>query len=158
MAMRRDDLTGPEILALLQEHLASMVENSPPGGVNALDVDRLRVPRVTFWSAWRAGELVGCGALQELDPTHGEIKSMRTVQAHLRCGVGSAILRHLEGVALERGYLRLSLETGSGDAFTPARALYEQFGFERCGPFAEYEENGFSVFMTKELGARLAEG
>ena len=152
LEIRVDDLSGPEIAALLREHLAFAARFSPPESVHALDLDELRAPGVTFWTAWQDAELLGCGALKELDPTHGEVKSMRTASAHLRKGVAAALLEHMLEVARERGYRRVSLETGSGDAFEPALALYARFGFARCGPFADYVRDSFSVFMTLELG------
>jgi putative acetyltransferase len=152
MLIRIDDLTGPEIRALLEEHLRSMHELSPPESVHALDLDSLRQPGITFWTAWSDGELLGCGALKELDPTHGEVKSMRTAALHRRRGVGRAMLQHIFDEAQSRAYTRLSLETGSMKAFAPAHRLYEAFGFAYCAPFAEYVEDPNSVFMTRTLG------
>ena len=151
MEIKRDDLTGPEVQALIGEHLQGMFEHSPPESVHALDLDGLRKPEITFWSAWEGDRLAGCGALKELDPEHGEVKSMRTSSAFLRRGVASRMLEHIIGEAKRRGYRRLSLETGSMEAFVPARNLYARFGFEYCGPFADYAEDPNSVFMTKEL-------
>ena len=151
MDIRRDDLKGPEIAALLREHLRSLALLSPPESMHALDLDALRKPDITFWSVWQGAELAGCGALQELDPQHGEIKSMRTSAPHLRKGVASALMRHILEEAATRFYRRLSLETGSMAAFAPAHALYTRFGFRRCGPFGDYVEDPNSVFMTKEL-------
>ena len=149
--IRVDDLNGPEILQLLQEHLQSMYLHSPPESVHALDIDALRKPEITFWTIWQDSELMGCGALKELSPTHGEIKSMRTATAHLRKGVAAAMMVHILAEARRRSYQRLSLETGSADAFAPARSLYTRFGFKFCPPFADYVEDPFSVFMTREL-------
>ena len=149
--VRPDDLSGPEIRALLREHLDSMHSLSPPESVHALDLDCLRRPEVTFWSAWSQGELMGCGALKELDARHGEIKSMRTSGAHRRSGVARAMVRHIIAEARTRGYERLSLETGSLPAFVPARRLYASFGFSYCGPFADYVLDPNSVFMTRRL-------
>lgn len=151
MRIRDDDLGGPEIAALLQEHLENMAQISPPESRHALDLEALRSPEITFWTAWQADELLGCGALKELDGRHGEIKSMRTASAHLRKGVASRILKHIIEEAGRRAYRRLSLETGSMAAFEPARLLYARFGFEYCGPFADYREDPNSVFMTREL-------
>lgn len=151
MKLEVDDLTRPAVHALLQEHLLSMHELSPPESVHALDLARLRQPEITFWTAWEGPILVGCGALKELDRAHGEVKSMRTPNAHRRQGVGRAILRHIIEVARSRSYERLSLETGSMEAFAPARRLYASFGFTRCGPFGEYVEDPHSVFMTLRL-------
>jgi putative acetyltransferase len=152
LTIRRDDLSGPEIRALLEEHLRSMYAITPPESVHALDIAELRQPDVTFWSAWSGSELVGCGALRELDPRHGEIKSMRTVSARRRRGVGRAMLTHIVAEARRRSYERLSLETGSMAQFEPARRLYASFGFAVCAPFGDYREDPNSVFMTRALG------
>lgn len=151
MDIRIDDLRGPDIAALLQAHLDEMHVHSPPGSVHALDLDRLRRPEITFWTVWDAGELMGCGALKALDATHGEIKSMRTAARHLRKGVAAALMAHMLQEARQRGYRRLSLETGAPDAFRPARALYAGLGFVECGPFDDYVEDPYSVFMTMQL-------
>lgn len=149
--IRRDDLSGADVQALVQEHIAEMLNNSPIESVHTLPLDSLRKPEVTFWSVWHQGELSGCGALMELDGTHGEIKSMRTKAKFLRMGVGQALLHRIISEANMRGYTRLSLETGSAAAFKPALALYEQNGFEVCGPFSDYKHDPHSVFMTKIL-------
>jgi len=151
VTIKIDDLTGEKIVALIKEHHLSMFEHSPPESVHALNVDGLKKPDVTFWSAWEDGQLLGCGALKELDAGHGELKSMRTAAEHLRKGVARKILEHIIGEARNRGYKRISLETGSMDAFMPARKLYESFGFEYCGPFADYAEDPYSSFMTRAL-------
>ena len=146
-----DDLSAPEVHALLREHLRSMAELSPPESVHALDVDALRRPGVTFWTAWESDQLLGCGAIKEIDSQHGEIKSMRTAAQHLRKGVAANLLGHILDEAKRRRYVRVSLETGAVTGFEAARSLYERFGFEYCGPFADYVEDPYSVFMTKEL-------
>jgi putative acetyltransferase len=151
MDIRVDDLNGPEIIQLLQEHLHSMTLHSPPESIHALDIEKLRKPDITFWTVWQDSKLMGCGALKELDDAHGEIKSMRTASAHLRKGVATAMLTHILEEARRRSYRRLSLETGSVEAFAPARSLYARFGFKPCAPFAEYVEDPYSVFMTIEL-------
>lgn len=151
MHIEIDDLSRPAIHALLNEHLQNMYELSPPESVHALDLDKLRRPEISFWTAWEGPLLLGCGALKELDPGHGEVKSMRTPSAHRRKGAGRAILAHIIQVARTRSYERLSLETGSMDAFKPAQRLYESFGFRYCGPFGEYAEDPNSVFMTLRL-------
>lgn len=151
MEIRLDDLRGPEIAALLREHLQSMAQHSPPESVHALDLEALRRPEISFWCAWQGSDLLGCGALRELNPGHGEIKSMRTAAAQLRKGVAARILQHMLEEAARRNYRRLSLETGSTAAFVPAHRLYERFGFERCGPFGSYVEDSFSVFMSRKL-------
>jgi len=151
MHIKIDDLQHPAIHALLNEHLQNMYELSPPESVHALSLEKLRAPDITFWTAWEDDLLLGCGALKELDQKHGEVKSMRTPIAHRRKGVGFAILSHIIEVAKGRGYERLSLETGSEDAFKPAQKLYEKFGFTYCGPFGNYKEDPNSVFMTLRL-------
>lgn len=151
MKIEIDDLSRPAIHALLNEHLRNMYEISPPESVHALDLEKLRAPDITFWSAWDGETLLGCGALKELDKRHGEVKSMRTPAALRRRGAGRAILAHIIEVARARSYRRLSLETGSMEAFRPAQTLYERFGFVRCGPFGDYVEDPNSVFMTLRL-------
>lgn len=150
-AILDDDPRRPEVAALIRRHLESMAAHSPPESFHALDVDALRSPEVTFWSAWKGKELVGCGALKQLDPKHGEIKSMHTVDSQLRRGVASSMLEHIIAEARKRKYVRLSLETGSMAAYEAARILYSRFGFETCGPFAEYVHDPNSTFMTREL-------
>jgi putative acetyltransferase len=151
MQIRLDDLSGAEIRALLEEHLQSMHSISPPESVHALDLDGLRRPEISFWTVWSGRELLGCGALKELNANHGEVKSMRTANAHRRNGVARAVLAHIISVANSRGYERLSLETGAQAAFEPARRLYESFGFSYCAPFEGYVEDPNSVFMTRLL-------
>lgn len=149
--IREDALTGQEVIEFLAEHLAEMHRITPPGSVHALDLDGLRMPSVTFWSAWEGERLVGTGALKELAPDWGEIKSMRTAVTHRGQGIGKKILEHIVAEARRRGYTSLSLETGSFQAFAPARALYERHGFEYCGPFEGYTDDPNSVFMTRRL-------
>jgi putative acetyltransferase len=151
MRIEHDDLSRPAIHALLNEHLQNMYALSPPESVHALDLDELRRRDITFWSVWDGDTLLGCGALKELDATHGEIKSMRTPAALRRRGAGRAILEHIIDVARARGYRRLSLETGSLPAFVPAQRLYASYGFVFCGPFGDYVEDAHSVFMTVHL-------
>jgi putative acetyltransferase len=153
MKIEIDDLSRPAIQALLDEHLQNMYELSPPESVHALDIEKLRAPEITFWSAWEGPLLLGCGALKELNRKHGEVKSMRTHNAHRRKGTGRAILTHIIEVAKSRAYERLSLETGSMEAFKPAQRLYESFGFIYCGPFGQYILDPNSVFMTMRLKA-----
>jgi putative acetyltransferase len=151
MQIERDDLTRPQVHALLEEHLADMRAWSPPESVHALDLSRLRSPDISFWTAWDGDRLLACGALKQLSPTHGEIKSMRTPTALRRRGAARAMLAHILAEASARGYERLSLETGSQDGFAPARQLYAAAGFEVCGPFGGYRPDPNSVFMTLEL-------
>jgi putative acetyltransferase len=151
MRIEIDDPEAPDVKALLEEHLRSMYELSPPESVHALEVGRLKADDITFWTARDGDALLGCGALKELDPSHGEVKSMRTISSMRRKGVGRSILSHILAVGRSRGYIRISLETGSTEAFRAAQKLYESFGFTYCGPFADYRPDPNSVFMTKEL-------
>ncbi len=151
MRIRLDDLSQPEVHALLDEHLAEMRRLSPPESVHALDLGALRQPEISFWTLWSGRDLLGCGALKQLDASHAEIKSMRTAAAHRRRGVARTMLEHLVQQARQRSYARLSLETGAEDAFAPARALYASFGFTYCTPFADYTNDPNSVFMTRLL-------
>ena len=143
---------GAEPIAILEQHLAFARRTSPPEHVHALDIDGLLHPSVTFVGARADGVLLGVGALRELDSAHAEIKSMHTTAAARGRGVGAAIVRHLLDLARERRYARVSLETGTDEAFAPARRLYAREGFVPCPPFAEYTDNPFSTCMTLELG------
>jgi putative acetyltransferase len=151
MRIQPDDPSRPDVFALLEEHLRNMHELSPPESVHALDVSGLQRPEITFWSVREEGILLGCGALKELDREHGEVKSMRTPQSFRRRGAGRAVLVHIIEEGRRRGYKRLSLETGAGEAFRPALRLYESLGFRYCGPFADYRTDPHSVFMTLDL-------
>lgn len=151
MDIRLDDLSGPEIRALLDEHLRNMHAVSPPESVHALDIGKLRQPDITFWTAWDGGELLGCGALRALSSTHGEIKSMRTAEAHRGRGVARAMLEHIVAEGKAHAYERLSLETGSMPAFEAAQRLYASSGFTPCAPFGDYADDPHSLFMTKRL-------
>jgi putative acetyltransferase len=149
--IRRDDLSGAEVHTLIRSHLDGMHETSPPESVHALDLEDLRHPSITFWSAWVDGQLAGIAALKAIDAERGELKSMRVDDRHRGSGVGRALLRHIIAEARRRGMSSLWLETGSSEDFVPAQRLYESEGFRRCGPFEEYAEDPFSVFMTREL-------
>jgi len=151
MNIRVDDLSGPEIAAFLEEHLNDMHTESPPGSRHALNLDSLRKPNITFWTVWEDENLVGCGAMKELDNKHGEVKSMR-VASHLRGkGIASRLLEHIIFTARDRGYHKLSLETGAMDFFKPAHNLYRKNGFVETGPFADYSEDSNSKFMELVL-------
>jgi putative acetyltransferase len=151
MRIEIDDITKPQVLALLEEHLRNMYEITPPEHVFAFDASKLRAPGVTFWTAWQDDTLLGCAALKELSATQGEVKSMRTPVSLRRHGAGRALLNHILQVARERGYHELFLETGHQAEFVPAHTLYRSVGFRDCGPFGSYTENGNSVFMTLQL-------
>ena len=146
-----DDLCGQEVAAFLEEHIKDMKAISPPESKHALDLDGLKKPDVTVWTIWDGDTLIGCGAIKELDSTHGEVKPMRTAASYRGKGVGSMLLQHIINEAKQRGYRCLSLETGSMSFFEPARQLYQKFGFQHCGPFLTYKADTNNVFMTKEL-------
>lgn len=149
--IKEDDLSGSEIRELIHQHRKDIASRSPPESFHALAIELLQQADITVWSAWESGQLLGCGALKELSPQHGEIKSMRTASAHQQRGVGAAILQHIIQVAQHRGYQKLSLETGKGEEFAAAHRLYHRFGFVECGPFAEYVQDTFSTFMCLTL-------
>jgi len=146
-----DNIDDRRVIDLLREHLSDMAVHSPPESVHALDIDALRGDDITFWTVWEDNDLLGCGAIKELNAQHAEIKSMRTSAGHLRRGVAKNLLDHILNEAARRGYTRISLETGSMSAFEPAQRLYASFGFAYCGPFADYVEDPYSVFMTRDL-------
>jgi len=149
--IRVDDLSGDDTRALIARHLEGMHDTSAPESVHALDIDGLRHPTITFWSAWIGGELAGIGALKSIDADRGELKSMRVDDRFRGSGVGRAILRHIVVAARERGVKSLWLETGSGEEFLPAQRLYESEGFTVSGPFEPYTDDPFSLFMTRTL-------
>jgi len=151
LTIRPDDLTGEPTRALVARHLAGMHQSSPACSVHAFDIEKLRAADMTFWSAWIADEIAGCGALKALDAARGEIKSMRVADAFLGKGVGRAMLEHIIAEARARKMTSLWLETGSAPAFIPALRLYESAGFARCGPFDHYVEDPFSIFMMRNL-------
>ena len=151
LQIREDDLTGEKIISFLREHLENMHDVTPPESIHALPLEGLRSPDITFWSVWEGDELLGCGALKELDAKTGEVKSMRTAPLHRGKGVGSRMLEHIINEAKGRAYDSLNLETGTMLEFAPARALYTRYGFEARGPFADYTDDPNSVFMTKKL-------
>ncbi len=146
-----DDLSTADIRGLLQQHFDAMLANSPPGSCHFLNFDELKGADVSFWSIREHGHLAGCGALRQIDSRHGEIKSMRTVDAFQRRGVAAHMLDHILSIARSRGYRRLSLETGSGESFASAISLYRRFGFVDCAPFGEYQEDVFSRFMSRSI-------
>lgn len=151
MEIREGGLDDPAVVELLRLHIESVRANPTPGGAHVLDRIGLMAPDVSFWTAWRGGELLGCVALREFEPGSAEIKSMRTAPDQLRRGAGASLMAHLLAVARERGYRRLSLETGTTAEFEAAQALYRQFGFTPCAAFADYSENPLSCFMTRVL-------
>ena len=153
MEIREGELDDPQVIGLLEVHAGGMLANSPPGTCHFLDLSKLKTPDITFLSAWEGETLLGIGAVKQLEGTTGEIKSMRTAEAALGRGVGTAILRHIIGLARERGYAALKLETGTGEAFDAAHALYARHGFAPCPPFADYEATDFNRFFALPLNA-----
>jgi putative acetyltransferase len=146
------NLDDPRVRALLTHHLTTARAATAPGSAHALDLDGLKAPDITLWTAWDADALVGVGALKRLSNDHGEVKSMHTAETHRRTGVGSAILRHIIDAARAMGMSRVSLETGSWAYFAPARELYRRHGFVECPPFGDYVADPNSVFMCRDLG------
>lgn len=146
-----DDLSDPRIAIFLNEHIREMRSVSPPESTHALDLDGLRKPEITFWSAWNNDELIGCGAIKRLTNSHAEIKSMRTSRKYRRNGIASILLKHIINESIKSGFRKLSLETGSMKFFEPARALYKKHGFKYCEPFNGYKKDPNSVFMTLEI-------
>lgn len=151
MEIREGGLDDPAVIALIGAHLGDVRANPTPGSAQVLDLAGLKAPDVRFWSAWRDGALLGCAALREIEPGHGEIKSMRTAPDQLRRGAGAALMSHLLAVAREQGLRRLSLETGTTPAFEAAQALYRQFGFTPGEPFGAYRNDPGSLFLTRVL-------
>jgi putative acetyltransferase len=151
MQIELDDLSRPAVHALLREHLANMHELTPADRVFALDLSKLRSPDISVWTVWDGDVLLGCGALKELSPTHGEVKSMRTPAAQRRRGAGRAVLQQIIETARQRGYEWLSLETGTHPNFQAAQRLYQSVGFSYSGPFGAYQEDPHSVFMALQL-------
>ena len=150
--VRRDDPTSPALAALLALHVVGARAHTPPENAHVLDADELADAAITFWSAWLDGDLAGMAALRELEPDHGELKSMRTAPAALRCGVARTLLAHVVAEARRRGYARLSLETGTSAYFQPAVALYLRHGFVDCGPFGGYAASAENRFLTRPVG------
>ncbi len=152
MEIREGGLDDPQVIGLLEIHAGGMLDNSPPGACHFLDLSGLKTPDITFLSAWEGDMLLGIGAVKALDGMTGEVKSMRTTQAALGRGVGTAILKHIIWIARDRGYTALKLETGTGEAFDAAHALYARHGFVPCPPFADYEATEFNRFYALALG------
>ena len=146
-----DDPRSDDVRVLLEAHLALMRATSPPEDVHALDIDGLCSPSISFFGYRTGAELLAVGALRQLDHEHGELKSMHTAAAARGRGIGAAMVAHLLDVARIKGMCRVSLETGSMDAFLPARTLYARFGFTECGPFGDYSPSPNSTFMTLDL-------
>ena len=152
MEIQLGNLESIEVKQLLQEHHNDMLKHSPPESVHALDLSSLKASDITFWTVWIHGELAGCGALKRLNEKHAELKSMRTSQNFLRQGVAAALLTHMLAIAKSQAFERISLETGTMNAFIPAQKLYMRFGFQVCQPFSNYQKDPHSMFLTKAIG------
>ena len=146
-----DDLSGEGTIALLGIHLAGMRANSPPKNVFALDLSGLKVPEITVWTVREGDQVISIGALKELDGCNGEIKSMRTHPDYLRRGGAGLLLDHIIAIARKRGWKKLSLETGRGQAFEPALNLYRNRGFVEGPAFSDYEPSPFNQFLHLAL-------
>lgn len=151
MRIETDNLERPQVLALLEEHLQDMYATSPPESVHALDVSKLKLPSITFWTGWDGEQLLGCVAMSQLEDGHAELKSMRTTPSARKQGVASRLLNHVIEQAKHQGIQRLSLETGSMAFFEPAHRLYEKHGFAYCEQFGDYQPDPNSRFMTLAL-------
>lgn len=151
LAFTEEDPRTPDVSDVLERHLAFARDVTPICHVHALDVDGLCEPEVTLFVGRLEGKVVAVGALRELDPSHCELKSMHVLADQRGSGAGAALLEHLLVTAQQRGYRRVSLETGTMDEFAPARRLYERAGFQQCPPFGEYTDNPHSTCMTLEL-------
>jgi putative acetyltransferase len=152
MDIRVGELKNLQVIALLQEHHRIMLTLSPEDSVHALDLSALEQPDITFYSLWSNNQLAGVGAIKELNADNVEIKSMRTASSHLRQGVAAKILKYIIEQATIKSYKNIKLETGTMDAFFPAHALYQKFGFRECAPFGDYKIDSCSMYMTKKLG------
>jgi putative acetyltransferase len=149
--VRADDPRAADVRQLLERHLEFAKSTTPPEDVHAMEIEELAEPGVEFFSLRAGGRVLGVGALKRLDDDHAEIKSMHTAEEARGRGVARAMLGHLLETARDGGFKRVSLETGSGDPFTPARTLYESAGFKPCDPFATYGQSPNSAYMTLEL-------
>ena len=145
------NFNNPKVNELLTKHFIELRSVSPAGSAHVLDIAGLKDQSIKFWSLWDNDELIGCGALKFLDKIHGEFKSIRVVDKFRKKGVGEKIINHLIEEAKKLGIKKLSIETGSGKFFEPARKLFAKFDFQPCSPFAHYEEDLNSCFFTKNL-------
>lgn len=149
--IRPGGLGDTRVETLIRHHRDEARATTPSCNAHSLDSSGLADPSVSFFSAWDGDTLLGIGAIKQLDATHAELKSMRTAPDQLRRGVARAMLAHLIAVARERGYARLSLETGTAPMFDPANAMYEAAGFVDCDAFAGYPASAYNRFMTLVL-------
>ena len=139
----------PEVNELLNDHFIELRAASPKGSTHVLDIPGLKVPSIKFWSLWKDYQLVGCGALKFLDKDHGEFKSIRVHNNFRKKGHGIKVINHLIDEAKKLKIKKLSIETGAGEFFNPARKLFDKCGFKPCRPFAHYKEDINSLYLTK---------
>ena len=137
-----------EVLELLNKHFIELRSVSPDGSAHVLDIEGLKVQNIKFWSLWEDNLLMGCGALKFLNKEHGEFKSIRLVDSFRKKGNGIKILKHLIFEAKKLNIKKISVETGTGDFFAPARKLFSKCGFKLCKPFAHYKEDPNSCYMS----------
>ena len=140
-----------EVNQLLKKHFKELRAASPEGSAHVLDIPGLMIPSIKFWSLWEESQLMGCGALKFLEKNHGEFKSIRIHDDFRGKGYGEKIINHLINEAKKLNINRISIETGSGNFFAPARKLFENCGFKPCPPFAHYKEDVNSLYLTKLL-------
>ena len=146
-----NNFDNPIVNTLLQYHFYQLRSNSPVGSTHVLDIDGLKVPSIKFWSIWEDEKLIGCGALKFLENGHGEFKSIRIADEFRNMGYGLKLLNHIIIEAKKNGVDKISIETGAGNFFKPARKLFESAGFKKCKPFAHYKEDQNSCYYSKEI-------
>ena len=149
--IKLDDLSGDSIKKLLQTHLTNAALHSPQDAIFALDLEALKAPEISFWSVWQNEEILACGAIKMLDKEHAEIKSMHTLEKARGKGIGNQLVNHIIQQARAKNIKRLSLETGTADAYFPAHRLYKRHGFQECPAFSDYQESIHSLYMTKSI-------
>ena len=144
-----NNVENSEVHELLTKHFIELKAASPEGSAHVLDIPGLKVPSIKFWSLWKNDKLIGCGALKFLDNDHGEFKSIRIHDNFRKKGYGIIVINHLINEAKKLNIKKLSIETGAGDFFKPARKLFNHCGFETCKPFAHYKKDINSIYLTK---------
>ena len=151
MKSLENNFDHPEVNSLLTKHFIELRSVSPEGSTHVLDIPRLKISSIKFWSLWDNDQLLGCGALKFLSETHGEFKSIRVADKYRKKGMGEKIISHLIAEAKKIGIKKLSIETGAGEFFLPARKLFMKFGFKSCNPFAHYKEDPNSCYFDLEI-------
>ena len=151
MKSLENNFDHPEVNSLLTKHFIELRSVSPEGSTHVLDIPGLKISSIKFWSLWDNDQLIGCGALKFLSDTHGEFKSIRVADKHRKKGMGEKIISHLITEAKKIGIKKLSIETGAGVFFLPARKLFKKFGFKNCKPFAHYQEDPNSCYFDLDI-------